>query len=187
MRIAIVEDHSGLRKTLKQHLSQLPYRLEVVFEAASVSDAVKGFITHQIDLAILDVEIQEGLIFDVLNQLPSLDFEILFLSAHGSYAINAFEYNALSFILKPLDYSALEKQFAKYYNRKAEGTAVSALKTQLEQLEKILKQKKVEKIALPSTEGISFYRFDEISWIQADANYCNFILKTGKKSWFQNR
>lgn len=179
MKIAIVEDHEALKQTLKTYLARLPFDLEIVFEADSVTAAYNGFLKHKVDLAILDVEIKEGLIFDALNQLPQLNFEILFLSAHGNYAVNAFEYNALNYILKPLEYAALEKQFFQYYNRQKESTTY--LKQQIAELEHILRNRKVEKIALPSATGVAFYRFTEISWIKADSNYCHFVLKTGKK------
>lgn len=181
MKIAIVEDNKELRNVLKEYLSRLPFSIEIAFEADSVSSAIEGFISHKIDLAILDVEIREGLIFDVLNKVPVIDFEILFLSAHSGYAIQGFEYNAMNYLLKPLKYDALEKQFFNFEERRELKKTTAYLKEQLALLEKVVTDRKVEKIALPSLQGICFYRFHEISWIKSEANYCSFILKTGEQ------
>lgn len=181
MKIAIVEDNSSLRKLLKYNINKLPYKTEIIFESTNVLDSIKKFNENNIDLAIVDVEIEGGLIFDVLKSLKTINFEVLFLSAHGSYAINAFEYNALNYLLKPLVYDQLKKQIDYFLKRINYSFSNDFLKNQILNLEKTIHSKKLEKIALPAVDGISYYRFNDITSVKADANYCHFFLKNGTK------
>lgn len=181
MNITIVEDNKALRESLKNHLSQSALTRHVVEEAACVVTALTALKKSKIDVALLDVEIEGGLIFDVLNQIPELDFDIIFLSAHDSYAINAFRYNALNYLLKPIDFNELDRQLDAVYKKNKEIRTHQNLRMQLAELEKNLFLSKTEKIALPAIDGIRFYRYSDISWIKADANYCHFILRSGAK------
>lgn len=181
MKIAIVEDNPAVRKVLMEYLQRVPISLEVVFEADSVESAVQGFSQHQVDLAILDVEIKNGLIFEALEQLPKLDFELIFCSAHGSYAVNAFRFSAMNFIVKPLVYEELLEQLEVVNEKLSKRSELVSLKQQLRFLQQVLSEPRTEKIALPGSEGVSFYRFDQISWVEADSNYCNFYMVNGER------
>ena len=110
MKVAIIEDNPAIRETVSNYLNRSDVQVELVFETDNVQDGIRLFKEHSVDLAILDVEINGGLIFDVLNGLSSVDFEILFFSSHGSYALDAFRYSAFNFIVKPIDFEQLNLQ-----------------------------------------------------------------------------
>lgn len=181
MKIAFIEDNPLIRKTVSNYLERSDIETEIVFETDNVKDGIKLFKKHTIDLAILDVEINGGLIFDVLNELPSLDFEILFLSSHGSYALDAFRYSAFNFIIKPIDFEQLNLQLLRVSKKRQDQKVTQSLKEQLKFLQSVIHGSTDEKIALPSQKGIDFYRINEIAWVEADSSYCKFHFKNGQE------
>ncbi|MCH2225868.1 MAG: LytTR family DNA-binding domain-containing protein [Crocinitomicaceae bacterium] len=181
MKIALIEDNSAIRKTVSSYLSRSEVDTEIVFETDNVKDGIRLFEKHQVDLAILDVEIKGGLIFDVLNAISSLNFNILFLSSHGSYALDAFRYSAFNFIVKPIDFDQLNLQLFRILKVHQDQETTKSLKQQLDFLQGVIHESPTEKIALPGQKGVDFHRISEIAWVEADSSYCKFHFKDRKE------
>jgi two-component system LytT family response regulator len=111
MRVAIVDDSRLARVELKQQLSQCD-NVELVAEAASVSEALEVLSKHSIDLILLDIDLPDGDGFDVLEQAQQIP-HIIFVTAFNEYAIKSFEYNALDYLLKPVRQERLLKALDK--------------------------------------------------------------------------
>jgi len=101
----IVEDEYWARITLRDKVEDFP-EVEVIGEAASVSEGVKLLRKTNPDILFLDVELTDGTGFDLLNK-TEYSGKVIFVTAYDSYAIRAFEINALDYLLKPISESRL--------------------------------------------------------------------------------
>jgi len=116
--------------------------------------------------------------FEMLQQLPSVNFEIIFTTSYDRYALKAIRFSAIDYLLKPVDEEELKNAVQKVINRSKKPTA--------EQLE-ILMQKlhqpatPVSRIALPTMEGFQMIKIDSIISCEADSNYTTLHLKDNKK------
>ena len=171
MKAIIVDDEAKSRNTLITSLNRYTPQVEIVADAASVVEALKKIKEHQPDLLFLDVQLPDGSGFDILELLPNLNFKIIFVSAYDKYAIDAFKFSAIDYLLKPVEPELLIKAVEK-----------SAKEGKLESLEGKLNvllsnRKQIEKIALPSTNGLELVKVEEIVYCQADSNYTIFHLQ----------
>jgi two-component system, LytTR family, response regulator len=85
------------RANVKSFLHQYFPEIEVSGEAASVAEALKVLSRNKIDLLFLDIELQDGTGFDLLDRLQNVSFNVIFTTAHNDFAIRAFRYNALDY------------------------------------------------------------------------------------------
>ena len=105
IQAVIVEDELNSRNNLKNLLAQYAKDIEIVGEAESIDDAVITFkgLSKQPDVAFLDINLSDGLVFSLLNKLRPFQFEIIFVTAFEEYAVKACEYSSIGYILKPID------------------------------------------------------------------------------------
>jgi len=175
MKAIIVDDEAKSRKTLITSINKYTPEVEVVADAASVVEALKKIKEFRPDILFLDVQLPDGSGFDILELLPNLNFKIIFISAYDKYAIDAFKFSAIDYLLKPVEPELLIKAIEK-----------SAKEDRLESLEGKLNvllsnRKQVEKIALPSTNGLELVKVKDIVYCQADSNYTVFHLNDGQQ------
>ena len=111
IQAVIVEDELSSRNNLKNLLAQYAKDIEIVGEAESIDDAVNTFkgLAKQPDVAFLDINLSDGLVFSLLNKLRPFQFEIIFVTAFEEYAVKACEYSSIGYILKPIDPDALKE------------------------------------------------------------------------------
>lgn len=114
MRIAIIEDELPARQQLISLLSKLGRGIEVVFEAASVKEAVQYLQPQpQLDLIFLDVQLNDGLSLDIFKKTETL-CPIIFATAYDQYMLKAFQENSIDYLLKPIKQGDLEQALLKY-------------------------------------------------------------------------
>lgn len=111
IKTLIVDDEKLARKGLLELLKKHP-EIEVVAEAANVDDAMQFIDQHKPQLLFLDIEMPEKNGFDLLEELIETPY-VIFTTAYNEYAIQAFEHNALDYILKPIDSSRLAEAIAR--------------------------------------------------------------------------
>lgn len=179
LRAVIVEDEKHSRETLKNLLEEFCVNIEVIGLAASVSEAIEIIKLKKPDVIFLDIELQTGTGFDVLEQVTHLDFEVVFTTAFEQYAIKAVKFSSLDYLLKPIDLDELQRAVEKAQNKKNQTT----YKKQLETLMLNLKQKKpsLNKICLATADGFEFINVDTIVYCKAEGSYTAFILKDNSK------
>src|SRR5689334_22027361 len=112
-RALIVDDMDNSRLTLLHDLQQYCPRIHVVGEADSVSSALEAIRKKKPDVVFLDIQMGDGTGFDVLTQLPAINFQIIFTTALDAYGIKAIKFSALDYLLKPVDPDELIKAVAK--------------------------------------------------------------------------
>lgn len=177
----IIDDEFQSRNFLHRMLQQYFPELEVVGEASSVIEGLQGINEYKPDIVFLDIQLQDGTGFDLLSRLPEIDFAIVFVTAYDQYAIKAFRFNAIDYLLKPIVSEELIEAVNKVKQRIASSKTDS--KKLVDQLYlDIQNPKKVhDKIAISTLEGYIIVPINEIIYCHANSNYTRFYL-TDKKS-----
>ena len=109
VRAIIVDDEEHNRNVLRILLKKYCPVIDIIDEAVNADEAYLKINSKQPQLVFLDIKMPEKSGFDLLKMFERIDFEIIFISAFDEYAITAFEFNALGYILKPINYLKLEK------------------------------------------------------------------------------
>lgn len=178
LNIVIVEDEKHNREDLRTQLSELDPSLKVVGEAASKTEALQVIHQSQPDLVLMDIELHEGTGFDVLNELPQTNFEVIFTTAFEHYALKAIKFSSLDYLLKPINSEELRTAIEKARLKKDEELR----RKQLEVLLSTLDQKQEQRnICLSTADGIEFIQTSQIQYCEANGSYTNFFLKGGQK------
>ena len=175
LKAVIVEDEKHSRETLKNLLEEFCLNTKVVGMASSVTEAVDTIKQTSPDVVFLDIELQTGTGFDVLNQLPHIHFEVIFTTAFDQYAIKAVKFSSLDYLLKPIDLEELQLAVEKANKKKNQ----EVYKKQLETLMLNLKQRKptLNKICLATSDGFEFIEVSQILYCKAEGSYTKFVLK----------
>lgn len=179
IKAVIVEDEVKGLNNLKNQLAQYCEEVEVIGEAGSVAEGVALFNDPAIkpDVAFLDISLPDGLVFQMLNQLRPINFEIIFVTAYEEYAIKACEYSSIGYIVKPLDPDALK-------------LAVSRIRVKEEsQTDKRLEifnnyynnPNAFTKMSISALDGIYFVNIKDIVRFEAEDNYTHIYLDNGER------
>jgi len=127
----------------------------------------------------LDIEMTEGNAFDLLNQLQPVEFQVIFVTAFDNYAIRAFKYSAVDYLLKPIDIddllTALERVVRKMHGK----TFVNQMETLLYNVETF--QLTQQKMAVPTLTGLVFIPIKDIMRFQADGSYTTIYLTNSEQ------
>lgn len=175
IKIAIIDDESDSRETLRLYLKNLAEVLEIAGEAESVETGLQLIKTTNPDLVLLDINMPDGSGFDLLERLPRKNINVIFITAYDQHAITAFRYSAIDFLLKPVDPELLLAAIEKFRTKEE----VSSLQQRLMTL--LANRNTPKKIALPTSAGYKFVLIDNIRHCVSDGSYTNFYVNTGEK------
>jgi two-component system LytT family response regulator len=173
----IVDDEPNCVDTLKLLLEEHNKDILVVSVAGSVAEALNALkmLPVKIDILFLDVQMTGGDGFSLLEQLPSIDFKVIFTTAFDQYAIKAIKFSALDYLLKPIDNEELTKALDNY--RKLKHSTNSML---LNEVKKWLGQypKPIDKITVTNHNEVQFVPIDDIYYLKSDNNYTSFFTSS---------
>ncbi|TMU55774.1 response regulator transcription factor [Flagellimonas algicola] len=147
--------------------------------ASNVSEAVKVLSVVSPDVVFLDIELQTGQGFDVLNQIKDPNFEVIFTTAFEKYAIKAIKFSSLDYLLKPIDLDELKQAVEKARNRMDTNVYREQIDTLMQNLSK--ETYRQEKICLATTIGMEFIKIEDIVLCKADGSYTSFVLRNKSK------
>jgi two-component system LytT family response regulator len=171
----IVDDENKGRQTLQKLLFLLQAQITVIAEASSVTEAIQSINQLKPELVFLDINLGDGTGFDVLEKIEYKNFQLVFITAHEEFALKAFRYSAIDYITKPIDPDVLESALQKVYKQ----TKQINLEQRLEAL--FFNKQKLNKLALPSTNGLELVKVTEIIRCESSNNYTLFFLQNQKK------
>lgn len=167
-KVVIVDDEKDAIESIKLILNDNFPDIEIVGTAQSVPTAIDTISKQQPDIVFLDIEMPNGNGFDVLEGLEKRNFHVIFITAYNQYAIKAFKYSAIDYILKPIDIddfvNAINRIKEIQGNGKRDDKKIDAL---LENMQ----QDKPDKIALSTSDGVEFAKINDIIQIQAEGSY----------------
>jgi len=176
-RIVIIDDEDQARSALKQELELHCSDVDIVGEGNNVSSGIGCIEKSQPDLVFLDIQLKDGVGFQILDHFEEISFQIVFTTAFSNYALRAIKFSALDYLLKPVDGIELQEvvnKAKKYSGQNSNLQIQNFLKNQSLQPHK-------KRIALQTSEGIHLYPLDDIVRCSAEGNYTRFYLTSGKK------
>lgn len=175
IKVILVDDEIASIEIIKAHVAALNGELELCAACMTIEDAVKKIRIYNPDILLLDIDLGEGLSFEILEQLPACRAHIIFITAYDHYAIKAIKYHAFDYILKPVVteelMQALKRAIADIRNRKVIPDTHALLE--------YLKGNIAEKIAVPDRNGLSYYKLDDIICIEAQGSYASLHFRDG--------
>jgi len=177
MKAIIVDDEPAVRNTISTLLREGFPEITVCAQAGLVGEGYAAVMEHQPDLLFLDVELPDGLGFDLLKKVSPVHFRTIFITGHQEYALDAIKVSALDYILKPIDLDELALAINKareIINHEEEQLKLQALGENL-QGKKILKR-----IILRTSDALQLISVSDIIRAEADSNYTHFHLSGGK-------
>lgn len=175
----IIDDDPFIRDLLQDKLQLYIPEIEIMATANSGTDGLQKIEKHQPDLIFLDVEMADMTGFEMLAQLTNIPFKTIFITSYSHYAIKAIRFNALDYLVKPIDLVELKNAIQRY-KEDIEQTS------QNENLQLALNNLKTENVAnheliLQTQEGELRLAVKHIVRVEGERNYSYIYLTNRKK------
>lgn len=175
----LVDDEIKNNELLSIYLERHCPAIEVVATATTIEDALEKIHKIQPKLIFMDIVLDNGTGFDILEQIKYDDFLVVFITAHQKYALTAFKFNAIDFLLKPIDPKDLILAVEKIQNNIENKYFTTT--SQIESVRDSIASKTSDYnfIAIPSTRKIHFKQLDDILYFESDGRYTIVHLRNG--------
>lgn len=184
MKILLIDNEESIRQILKQMVVDWGRGEHTIEEADGVCTGLARIQSFAPDIVLLDVEMNDGTGFDLLQQVKHPGFRLIFTTAHDQYAIQAFRFSAIDYLLKPIDPVELGMALDKASDQVQQQSLQQQLSVLLQQLNG--KKNPDAQIVLKDVDKTYFIKVDEILYCEAEGSYTRFYL-AGAESIFVSR
>lgn len=167
MKILIIDNEAPLRTILKDMV--LLCGNYIIDEAESVMTAIERVKQFNPDILLLDVEMEDGTGFDLLNKLHHINFQLIFTTAYNQYAVQAFKCSAIDYLLKPIDPFELKTALQKAEENIANHLLKQQVEVLLQQVNNTTNTNK--QIVLSDTQRKYFINVNDVLYCNADGAY----------------
>lgn len=174
----IIDDEKNALEVLELQLAKYCPQVFVQAVANGGQAGIDLIRKHKPDLVFLDIEMPHKNGFDVLSETKDCRYKVIFTTAYDQFAIKAFKFSAIDYLLKPIDIRELQQAVEKVMVTEGSGVLNEKLQVLLSQLQAPARP---ERIALPVGEAMQFFHTDEILRCESDSNYTHISLVSGKK------
>ncbi len=174
MKVLIIDNELPIREGMKKIVESLPINQAIIEEADGVQSGLQKINSFDPDIVFLDVEMEDGSGFDLLRLLNNPTFQLVFTTAHQKYAIEAFKFSAIDYLLKPVNPEEVQKTFKKAIHNirnKDLGSQLAILMNQLS-----YKNENDKKIVLKDIEATYFIKVSDILYCEAEGTYTKFYF-----------
>jgi two-component system LytT family response regulator len=174
MKAVIIDDEESIRRGLETMLRSVCPKISSIATASGVQSGLETIRHHTPDFVFLDMEMGDGTGVDLLRSLEHIPFQLVFITAFDRYAVDAFKYSAIDFLLKPVD----PEDLARAVSRAEKQMDSQGLQQQVKILNERLQQMNDtdRRIVLRDHEAIHFVRVQDIVRCEADGPYTRFAL-----------
>lgn len=179
IKAIVIDDETNNQELICNLLSSYAENIQVASVAGSVESGYQAIVEHQPDLVFLDIQMPDGTGFDLLKKFEKINFKVIFVTAHQEYAIEAFKYSALDYLLKPLSPSNLISAIKKVEESFNSDELNLKLKTLLSNITEPAKTKR--KIVLKTMERIYSVDLNDVIRFESDGGYTKVYLIDGKR------
>lgn len=179
VKAIIVEDEVKGLNNLKNLLAQHCEEVEIIGEAGSVEEGIELFSDPVVrpDVAFLDISLPDGLVFQLLNKLQPVSFEVIFVTAYEEYAIKACEYSSIGYIVKPIDPDLLKDAVARIRQRRD-----GQMDKRLEIFNHAFHNPNAfTKMSISALDGVYFVNIRDIVRFEAEDNYTHIYMNNGDR------
>ncbi len=178
IKAIIIDDEVHCLETLSLLLKEFCPEVEILQQCSSAKKGWEAIEKCKPDLVFLDIEMPVMNGFELLEQLLTISFAIIFTTSYDQYAIRAIRYSALDYLLKPIDPKDLINAI-----KKVRQQVQLPMAEQFEMLLKKINGKNdgFNKIAVPTAEGFELIPAEQVIYCEASDNYTHFLLKNKNK------
>ncbi|MCF8362853.1 MAG: LytTR family DNA-binding domain-containing protein [Prolixibacteraceae bacterium] len=179
LRTLIIDDEKHIREMLSGIVNEYCSNIRLLGTAKNIAEAEKRIKEWKPDLILLDINLSDGSGFDLLARIEEPAPMVIFITAYNEYAIKAFKFSAVDYIMKPINVEELIEAFKRCEMQKEQDNLSSKLKVLLKNMDG--NSSEAKKIVLKTQESIHVVKVTEIVRCLADHNYTEFFLENGKK------
>lgn len=169
----IIDDEKNGIDIMEHFLTKFCPSIKIVDKGSTVEEAVKKIQLNKPDILFLDIQLSNNTSFEILDQIDFSEIEIIFVTAFNDYAIKAFKYNAIDYILKPLSIEDLiiaTNKAIKRINERKE------FEKELKTKDKLYNESSSEIVTISSLDKVSLIKKDDIIFCKSDGRYTTFYL-----------
>jgi two-component system LytT family response regulator len=174
-KVLIIDDEVDARRVISKYLERYFPNFQILGEADSFKSAVQLINETEADLIFIDINLGDGTGFDVLDESDAFAAQIIFTTAFDQYAVKAFRYQALDYLMKPIDSELFVEAVNQALDKVRERRSMSADQIMISY------GNGERKISIPTADGMCFVRLDSIVSFEADSSYCKVFLDDGKE------
>lgn len=178
LRILVIDDEAPVRELICGIINHYVPQVEICGTADGVKTGVEAIERYNPDLVLLDVNLIDGTGFDILKKIEDIRFSIIFVTAYEQYALRAFRFSAIDYIMKPVNIDELTAAIQKAAERNEREKMSYQLKNLLDNINSKPEEKK---IVLKDQKSIYIVKVSDIIRCEADHNYTTFHLMNGKQ------
>jgi len=176
IKAILIEDEINARESLKKIISYIDSSIEIIGESGFVKEGIELINSLNPDVVFLDIELEDGTSFDVLNRLNNRSFQIIFTTAYNQHAIKAFKFSAIDYLLKPIDPEELKQAIDRV---KANIDKENRHQDLIEVLNNNIENKE-EKLVLKTADNRYVLNVKNVIHLIADGSYTHFITSEKK-------
>jgi two-component system LytT family response regulator len=179
IKTILVDDEQRGLNSLKKMVQENCPDIGVVAECMDADSAREKIEELDPDLVFLDISMPGKTGFELLNEIPEIKFEIIFVTAHNDYALQAFRYSATDYLMKPVDEDLLVEAVKRATRRINRDESSKNINTLLYNLQKLQTPHEM-KLCIPGMKGFQVIRVSEIIYCEAESSYTIFHLQNGQ-------
>ncbi len=176
IKIIIVDDSSTSRITLEKFLTKnFSEKYNIVAICEDANSAKKAIKTHKPDLVFLDIEMPNKNGFELLKEIKTIKFEVIFTTSHSDYAIKAIKADALDYLIKPINLKDLTVAIRRFENKK-----IIQDSSEIKAIDAKSNNDLIKKIAFSTDTGYESINVNSILYCEANSNYCRIFCVDGR-------
>ncbi|WP_456440941.1 LytR/AlgR family response regulator transcription factor [Psychroserpens sp.] len=179
MKILVIDNEINIREGLVEMITNFCDGVSEIHEANGVQTGLQKIEEVSPDVIFLDVELDDGTGMNLLSKLTEINFHLIFITAHNKYAIDAFKFSAIDFLLKPIAPDELIVAFKKVKQQYKNKYLSNQLQVMQDSLNKITLLDK--KIVLRDSSSIYFINVNDIVRCESSGQYTEFYIEDSKR------
>ena len=176
IKAIIVDDEIASLEILSSYIGAFNKDIQLCCVCQNIEQAVSAINDFKPELLLLDIELGEGMSFEILEHFPDLRAHILFITAYDRYVLKALKYHAFDYLFKPINRIEFNEAIKKVLENIRKMHPISDFNALITEL----KSTNNFRIAVPNKSGLSYYNTGEIVYIEADGSYSIMHLKENK-------
>lgn len=178
IKAIIIDDERPAVEMLEWLINNYCKEITVVSRCLTAEEGISAIEKEKPDMVFLDIDMPGKSGFELLESIDNIDFQVVFTTAHHQYAIRAFDFAALHYLLKPIEPHMLVEAVERF-KKSRKTVSQEQLGILLENLN--IRKKTADRIALSAGDGLIFVNTQDIAYCKADSNYTQVVMNDNRR------